>query len=192
LRILGCLGRPIRIASPLRREQKDRFVQETVMNDDRVAQRVRQGNGAAFAALVERHRDAVYGIAVNMCTGPAAADEVTRQAFLAAWRESSFSTAPRDARTWLLGIAMRMALAERARDRNRPSDSASITVADALRQALDAMDDGVRGALVLRDVLDVPSRDGAVILGVPEEEFRRRVHRARLALGRFIDRFQAA
>ncbi len=162
------------------------------MNDDRVAPCSRQGGGAAFAALVERNRDAVYGVAVNMCTSPAAAAEVTRQAFLAAWRESSYSPTPRDARTWLLGIAMRMALAERARGPTRPSVSASISVAGALRQALDAMDDGVRGALVLRDVLDVPPRDGAIILGVPEEEFRSRVHRARLALGRFIDRFQAA
>jgi DNA-directed RNA polymerase specialized sigma24 family protein len=161
------------------------------MNDDRVAQCNRQGGGAAFAALVEHNRDAVYGVALNMCTSPAAAAEVTRQAFLAAWREPSSSPA-RDARTWLLGIAMRMALAERGRGPMRPSVPASISVAGALRQALDAMDDGVRGALVLRDVLDVPPRDGAVILGVPEDEFRRRVHRARLALGRFIDRFQAA
>jgi RNA polymerase sigma-70 factor (ECF subfamily) len=163
------------------------------MNDDTVAQRIRQGSGTAFAALVARNRDAVYGIALNMCTGPAAAAEVTRQTFLAAWHDFSSSPTPREVKTWLLGIAMRMSLAERARDQARPSIAPqAISVAGALRQALDAMDDGVRGALVLRDVLDVPPRDGAVILGVSEEEFRRRVHRARLALGRFIDRFQAA
>jgi DNA-directed RNA polymerase specialized sigma24 family protein len=168
------------------------FVQEAVMNDDTVAPHPRSGNGAAFAGLVDRNRHAVYGIALNMCTSPEAAAEVTRQAFLAAWRESCLSLAPRDARIWVLGIAMRMALAERTRARTLPRVSPSISVAGALRQALDAMDDGVRGALVLRDVLDLPSREGAAILGIPEEDFRSRVHRARLALGRFIDRFAAA
>ncbi len=44
------------------------------------------GNLASFNALVERHQDAAYGLALRMLRDPAAAEDVTQEAFFSAYR----------------------------------------------------------------------------------------------------------
>ena len=64
-----------------------KYFDDSVASDQILADRARKGSGAAFAALVTRHREAVYAITRNMCATSGEAEQVLQQAFLSAWRE---------------------------------------------------------------------------------------------------------
>ena len=53
-------------------------------NEQDILRRAQQGDSEAFRLLVEAYQTQVYRLALRMC-GEAAADDVTQEAFLAAW-----------------------------------------------------------------------------------------------------------
>jgi RNA polymerase sigma-70 factor (ECF subfamily) len=191
---------------------------DSLAADDSLAERARRGSGAAFAVLVTRHSDAVYAIARNMCATLREVEEVLEQAFLAAWRDLQSFPAGARFTTWLYGIAMKTVLAHRQRDRrNNPScslepclpsfdgagrlvasngrwsqldgsSSERIEVTGLLREALECVDDQIRAAFVLRDLLQLPLDEASAILETSPEAVRRDAHRLRLMLRGFIDR----
>jgi RNA polymerase sigma-70 factor, ECF subfamily len=194
----------------------DKQLDDCFGRDEALAERARRGSGAAFAALVTLHADAVYMIATNMCATIRDAEEVLQQAFLAAWRDLELF--PADARftTWLYGIAMKTALAHRQRERGSPSPSLETflptfdrtgrlasskgrwpeledgsseraEITGLLREALECIDDRTRAAFVLRDLVQLPVEEAAVILQTPPPVVRQNVHRARLMLRGFVD-----
>lgn len=188
------------------------YNQHSDLFDDRLVERVRQGSAAAFAALVARHRDTVYRIARNLCATSSQAEKAIRQTFLAAYRE--FESLQRDEsfRTWLCGLAMKAAQAERKGANALPANTLELLlpqfnqagrlppspgewpdlerakVAGVLREALELIDDGVRAAFVLCDLAELSVDEAATILQVPPPVIRQRVHRARLLLRGFLQR----
>lgn len=62
-----------------------------------------QGDLASFNALVERHQDAAYGLALRMLRDPAAAEDVTQEAFLSAYRALAQFRGG-NVRSWVLTI----------------------------------------------------------------------------------------
>jgi RNA polymerase sigma-70 factor (ECF subfamily) len=104
-------------------------------SDERaLVSRSRAGDTAAFAALVTRHRDRAYALALRIVRSPSDAEEVAQDAFVRAWLaigrfrgESSFGT-------WLHRIVARKAIdravALKAR-RAREADDAAIDRAAA-------------------------------------------------------------
>jgi RNA polymerase sigma-70 factor (ECF subfamily) len=192
-----------------------KYLDDSVASDQILADRARKGSGAAFAALVTRHREAVYAIMRNMCATSGEAEQALQQAFLSAWRE--LGSFPGGARftTWLYGIAMKTALERRQREGRRSSgslepflpgfDRAGRLVASKgrrpeldgsssgpfemtglLREALECIDDRSRGAFVLRDILLLPVEEVAAILQTSPQAVRRDGHRARLMLSGFV------
>jgi len=157
-----------------------------------LVERARIGDGTAFAALVIRHRDAIYTIARNMCATFRSCEEVLYEASLTAWRDLGSLPAGARFETWLYGITMKIALAHRQRARrNRPRSletSKLNDLAGLLRAALECIDDGTRAAFVLCDVLQLPSEEVAVILQTSVRAVRRDVHRARRFLRSIIYR----
>ncbi len=185
-------------------------------SDETLAERARRGSGEAFGALVRLHGEAVYAIARNMAATARDAEEVVQEAFLSAWRELS-SFPPGDSfKTWLYGIAMKTALAHREAHRRSPwgsleellpafdgagrlietkgrwpeldgSPSEQIRVTGLLREALECIDDGTRAAFVLRDLVQLPVEEVAVILQKSPQGVRQDAHRACLMLRGFVD-----
>jgi RNA polymerase sigma-70 factor (ECF subfamily) len=187
------------------------------MTDEPLAEHTRQGSSTAFAALVARHCDAVYRIALNICASAGDAEEVTRQTFLSACRDAGSRPGGLGFRTWLCGIALRKASGERQRSYRGQAVSLeaflprfdadggleppggewpepgsarpeAMNVAGFLREALQDMEEGVRAAFVLCDLAQLPAEDAAAVLEAPPELVRGRVHRARLMLRGFLDR----
>jgi RNA polymerase sigma-70 factor, ECF subfamily len=186
------------------------------MTDELLAERTRQGNGSAFAALVDRHGDAVYRIVANLCPAPGEAEEAVHQTFLSAWRDAA--SRPRDAsfRAWLYRIAVKESAGRQqgfpgpgipsevflpcfgADGDLEPStgewpDPGSprleeIELTGLLRRALGGMDESARVAFVLCDLAQLPIGEAAPILDAAPETVRQRVHRARLMLRGFLDR----
>src|SRR5207245_10242796 len=93
------------------------------VSDDTLAERARSGSGAAFAALVRLHGEAVYAIARNMSVTARDAEEVLQQTFLSAWRDLGSLPAGARFTTWLYGIAMKTAVAHRQAHRHSASGS---------------------------------------------------------------------
>ena len=193
-----------------------KYLDDSVASDQILADRARKGSGAAFAALVTRHREAVYAITRNMCATSGEAEQALQQAFLSAWRELGSFPAGAKFTTWLYGIAMKTALEHRQRESRRSSgslepflpgfdragrlvaskgrrpelDGSSSTpfeLTGLLREALECIDDRTRGAFVLRDLLLLPVDEVAAILQTSPQAVRRDGHRARLMLSGFVN-----
>jgi RNA polymerase sigma factor (sigma-70 family) len=143
----------------------------------------------AFAAIFDRHFDAVYGFA-HRRLGPSLAEEVASETFIRAFdRRGSFDPARVDARPWLFGIAANMVRRHwrterrrlRALERLEPTaeqESPSHEGAD-LVDALDSLPAREREALLLFVLADLSYDEIAAALDVPVGTIRSRLARAR-------------
>ena len=59
----------------------------------------------AFGLLVEEHQRAVYAVAYRLTGNAAAADDITQETFIAAWRHLKGFRGESSLKTWLLRIA---------------------------------------------------------------------------------------
>ena len=192
-----------------------RQLDDSPVSDDTLAERARSGSGAAFAALVRLHGEAVYAIARNMSVTARDAEEVLQQTFLSAWRDLGSLPAGMSFTTWLYGIAMKTALAYRQAHRHSPWGSLEgllpafdragrlvatpgrwpeldgnspepVAVTGLLREALECIDDPTRAVFVLRDLVQLPVEEVATILETSPQGVLRDAHRASLMLRGFI------
>src|SRR2546427_12464924 len=97
-----------------------RQLDDSPVSDDTLAERARSGSGAAFAALVRLHGEAVYAIARNMSVTARDAEEGLQQTFLSAWRDLGSLPAGARVTTRLVGVAMKTAFPPRQAPRARP------------------------------------------------------------------------
>ena len=106
--------------------------------DDLVG-RAQHGELPAFNAIVLRYQDAVYSLVLRMLAQREAAEDVTQEAFVAAWRRldtfrgGSF-------RSWLFTIAANRARDELRRRVRRPSTSLDAARDDPDRADIDPLD----------------------------------------------------
>jgi RNA polymerase sigma factor (sigma-70 family) len=168
--------------------------------DEADVARARAGDTAAFAALVRRHQDRVFGFILRMLDARDEAMELTQDVFVKAWqalpgwrREARFST-------WLLQIARNAALDQLRRRRViqfAPLED-GMDVADTapgpearyasrqrqvrLEHALLQIAAEHREILLLREVEDLSYGELAAVLGVAEGTVKSRLARARAAL----------
>ncbi len=94
------------------------------VTDDELVVLARQGDTAAFDALVVRHQAAVYRAALAALRVPEDAEEAAQDAFIRAWSMLSRFRGDASFKTWLLTIAWNRAMTRRRR------------LADWLRRAL--------------------------------------------------------
>lgn len=91
--------------------------------DGELVRRARAGEEGALSALVRRHTDAVFRVAVSITGDPDAAQDVAQEAFLKAFRALAGFRGDAAFRTWLLTITANTARgALRRRGRRRETD----------------------------------------------------------------------
>ena len=143
-------------------------------------------------ALFAAHARAVLEYARRRTDHTSAAD-VLSEVFVVAWRR--LEEVPEDALPWLLGCARRVLLNERRSERRRrrllerlsaerpPNPAAAPRLSDgALAQALAALGERDREALLLTEWEGLSSRQAAAVLGCSLQAFWVRSHRARRRL----------
>jgi len=151
----------------------------------------------AFAAIFERHFDALYGYARRR-VGADLAEEIASEAFVLAFdRRRTFDVRRSDARPWLLGIAAnllrrhwrterrRLEAYARAGVRHESSSDAGARV--EVVAALDSLSRDERETLFLFAVADLSYGEIADALEVPIGTVRSRLARARSRVGRSLD-----
>ena len=93
-------------------------------NEQDILRRAQQGDSEAFRLLVEAYQTQVYRLALRLC-GEAAADDVTQEAFLAAWRALPEFRGTCRFSTWLYRLTTNAAIdwlrREKRRKHSRPS-----------------------------------------------------------------------
>jgi len=179
--------------------------------------RLRDRDERAFRELVEAHRDRVFNITYRMLGNRAEAEDVAQEVFIAVFKtidtfreESKFST-------WLYRVTVnhcknRIKYLARRHDRDRdeldemsPGANAATNGAPArapqpdralegaqmeqlLQDAIANLDDDHRVVVVLRDVEDLSIEEICEITGLPDGTVKSRLHRARLALRKKLQR----
>lgn len=189
--------------------------------DDRaLLARAKEGDAQAFEALVERHKDRVFALALHMLRSESDAAEVTQETFLSAWKALASFRGDAEVGTWLYRIAGNFSLMrlrkQKARDKvEEPSggpvfsDRGTLAemVADwkpnaegrvldaelreAIQQATDALPEAHRRVFLLRDVDGLSYDEISEITGESLPAVKSRLHRARLALRAAIDVYYA-
>lgn len=93
------------------------------VSDEALVRRARDGEDEALSALVKRHADAVYRVALAIAGDPDLAQDVSQDAFVKAFRGLDGFRGDASFKTWLLTIAANAARgALRRRGRRRETD----------------------------------------------------------------------
>jgi RNA polymerase sigma-70 factor (ECF subfamily) len=179
--------------------------------------RLRDRDERAFRELLETHRDRVYNITYRMLGNRAEAEDLAQEVFITVFKtidtfreESKFST-------WLYRVTVnhcknRIKYLARRHDRDRdeldetsqqtngaiagsaprtPQPDRALEGAQMeviLQKAIEGLDDDHRVVVVLRDVEDLSIEEICEITGLPDGTVKSRLHRARLALRKKLQR----
>jgi RNA polymerase sigma-70 factor, ECF subfamily len=172
--------------------------QPTVEQDDKALVAASQaGDQDAFAALVQRHQRRVFNLVFRMLQNYDEANEVTQDAFFAAWQGLSSFRGDAQFSTWLYRVAYNCALKQldqRRRDgvlqsaiQTDMSDTEEHIAAcietydrqEIIRNQLLTLPTKYRIVLVLRHLQDMTYEEMAEILSVPIGTIKTHLFRAR-------------
>jgi len=172
------------------------------MSDGEIIARVRAGDTGAFAELVRRHQDRVYGMALRTTGKPEDAEDLAQDVFLSVFRGLAGFKGDAQFTTWLYRIAWNRC-ADWLRRRQMPGrrtvpleeaddvadercDPAAETVGRddhrRLRRAIDGLDERYRSVIELAGVQGMSYAEVGAALGLPVKTVETRLYRARRQL----------
>ena len=170
------------------------------LTDADLVLRASKGDQSACGELVSRHQRSVFNLAFRLLGDSAAAEDVSQDTFLKAFRRLETFDPTRRFPPWLLRIAHNTAVdALRRRPPDAEPFAAGLPVAapartgplaeaeraqlrDALDRALDRLRPEHRAAIVLRYQEGLSHTEIAQVMGIPEGTAKTHVHRARRRL----------
>jgi RNA polymerase sigma-70 factor, ECF subfamily len=180
-----------------------------------LAKAAASGDPEAFRALVDATHATVYRVALRVVGDTDEAADVTQETFVRAWQKLASLREHAAVRGWLCRIARNLATDRtrwRARRKHRSLDEvgdeglaplverlcsddpgpeeqlASAQLGDALRRVLDGLSEKHRVVLLLREVDGMSYEEIAAALDCPVGTVESRLHRAREALARRLEK----
>ena len=164
-------------------------------DEQELIRRARAGDHDAYRTLVRRHEEIAFRTAYLIVRSAADAEEVAQDAFIKAHRALGRFRRGAAFRPWLLRIVSNEARNRaRANERRRrtadgiepppegaPSAETRVLAEEERRrllEAIEALSDADRLAVLARHVLGLSERETAAALGVPHAVAKMRVHRA--------------
>ena len=172
-------------------------------------EKLRAGDPAAFAQLVEANQRNVYNLALRMVNDPQEAEDVLQETFLSAYTALPGFEGRSSLSTWLYRIASNASL---MRLRKKQPEMASIDepleleegdsfprqfvdwsslpegelLTEESRRVMDeavaGLPEGLRIVFILRDIEGLSTQETGEVLELSEGAVKTRLHRARLAL----------
>lgn len=186
-------------------------------SDTALLQRAKRGDGAAFDALVLRHQQVVFAVALRMLGDRAEAEDVAQDAFVRAWRGLGMFRQEAKLSTWLIAITVNLcrnrrrwwarrrrilvaslddpretmdgAVAQEVPDAS-PSPSAMAERREREQQLLSGLQllgDVERSVIILRDLQACSYEEIAMAMGCRIGTVKSRLSRARLRLRALLD-----
>ena len=166
-------------------------------SDLELVERSRRRDADAFGALVTRHQQLVFGVALARCHDPMLAEDVAQEAFVTAWRDLDRLRDVDRVGPWVAGIARNLAASAvrtRARRDQAPVQPAGDDVPspedaaleredkELLHRALAEIPEAYRETLVLHYLESRSVAQIADALGISEDVVKQRLSRGRRAL----------
>lgn len=173
-------------------------------NEQELIRRAQRGDGEAFRQLVEAYQTQVYRLALRMC-GESAADDVTQEAFLAAWRALPDFRGDCRFSTWLYRLTTNAGIDWLRREKRYRStdDVTELELPDdapspqeqaeqsetqsAVRRALSRLSEEHRRVLLLRYMQELDYAEIAAALEISEGTVKSRISRAKAQLRELLD-----
>lgn len=173
-------------------------------NEQDIIRRAQKGDSEAFRTLVEGYQTQVYRLAARMC-GESAADDVTQEAFVAAWRALPSFRGECRFSTWLYRLTTNAAIdLLRLEKRHRNADDITeLELSDdglspqelaergetqeAVRRALGQLSEEHRQVLLLRYMQELDYGEIADALEISEGTVKSRISRAKGRLRELLD-----
>jgi RNA polymerase sigma-70 factor (ECF subfamily) len=184
--------------------------------DSRLLTRLRIGDEAAFAELVERNAGRLLAVAQRLLRSDDEARDAVQDTFLSAFRNLATFNGQAKLSTWLHRITVNAALmrlrsrrhrAERSIDDLLPrfeeggaweQESGRIAASShdlierretrqLVRRCIDRLPESARTVLLIRDIEDLDTDTAAQLLGITPNAVKIRLHRARQALRTLIE-----
>ncbi len=165
--------------------------------DAEVISAVLAGDRSQFALLVRRHNQTMFRACRAVLRNDQDAEDAVQSAWINVFRALPSFRADAAFRTWATRIAVNEA-STRLRSHRRFAEVPKELIMDesaspdettyahevgrVLEREIDALPEGLRTVLVLRDVVELDTAETASALGIEEENVRVRLHRARQAL----------
>jgi len=158
------------------------------------------GDPSNFAVLVRRHNQTMFRACRAVLRNDQDAEDAVQTAWINAYRALASFRADAAFRTWVTRIAVNEAssrlrahrrfaevpLEEATMEHTADPEQAASTqeLGRLLERELDALPEGMRVVMVLRDVLELDTAETAACLGIEAENVRVRLHRARHLVAR--------
>ena len=173
-------------------------------NEQDIICRAQKGDSEAFRTLVEGYQTQVYRLAARMC-GESAADDVTQEAFVAAWRALPSFRGDCRFSTWLYRLTTNAAidLLRREKRHRNADDITELELSDdglspqelaeqgetqeAVRRALGQLSEEHRQVLLLRYMQELDYGEIADALEISEGTVKSRISRAKGRLRELLD-----
>ena len=168
-------------------------------DDNQYIEQVIQGDTSAFASLVDRYKDLVFTIAMNITRNREDAEEVAQDAFLKAFRKLASFRKESSFATWIYRIAYNEAISKIRKNRIKtldlqeelteiiPDEEAEEEIAgldgreqkQVITQILDKLPEIDRVLVTLFYLNNHPVNEISEITGLGESNVKVRLHRVR-------------
>lgn len=169
-----------------------------MITDEKLTQRVMQGDQDAFRLLFERYRTLLYRFCSLMLGNHTIAEDVYQEAFIALYRACRQGEVIHNVRSYLLTVARRRCLNHlRSKGRYVPLDDDvplvyelnldAIDLSEVLREALLKIPAQYRETFLLFEIEGYSYKEVAACLDVSSDIVRNRIYRAKKALQKILD-----
>lgn len=167
-----------------------------------LADRARQGDHDAFAALVDGSIGRLYGVACLILRDRDRAHDAVQEAMIAAWRDIRSLRDPERVDAWFRRLVVRACYRQASREQRRtvvelrvvsdlppivPSHELSVVDRDRLGRAFERLHPDHRAVLVLTYYLGLPQSEVADALDIPAGTVKSRLNRATAAMRAALD-----
>ena len=183
--------------------------------DEALMIRFQSGDRSAFAVLVRRHQSPLYNFAMRQLRSPSVAEEVVQDAFVRVVQNAADFKHEARFSTWLYTITRNLCIdqmrkralrrhpsldeAKRAEEGEGPTlgeqtadsranverSAVSVEIRERVLAAVEQLPDEQREVFLMREVSNLPFKEIAEIVGVPENTVKSRMRYA-------LERLQAA
>ncbi|MCH7552556.1 MAG: sigma-70 family RNA polymerase sigma factor [Chloroflexi bacterium] len=160
----------------------------------------------SFEEIVEKYGDFVYNVALRMTNDPHEAEDAMQDAFLSAYRAFERFRGESQVTTWLYRITVNAVLMKRRKEKktrtlvqpgveelNIPDggegpERAALRseLQDRIGEGLQRLPEGLRMAVILRDVQGLSGAEAAEALNIEVSTLKTRLHRGRVQLREFL------
>lgn len=171
---------------------------DTKDDDRRLAERILQGDGDAFAELVERHYPKIFRLVRGILGDWHGSEDVCQEVFISVFRKLSGFRHRSRLSTWLYRVALNAALRARRRKARLAAEplevhEGSLPARDdreavrfegdeVFRKLLAPLPEKLRAVVVLREQVGLSYDEIAAVLGCTRGAVEQRLHRALVML----------